>query len=64
VVNLHVKLVGAEQRSPSDKDGVCDFENANVDLGVCGREPADKFLSREHVNTMAVVKELQRRLPE
>jgi hypothetical protein len=34
MVDLHVELVRSEQGSPSDKDGVCNFENTNVNLGV------------------------------
>lgn len=44
MVDLHIQLVCSEQGSPSHKDGMCDLEDTNVDLGVRGRESADKFL--------------------
>ena len=44
MVDLGIELVGSIERFPSLEDGVCDFENANIDFRVGGRETADKIL--------------------
>ena len=44
MVDLHVQLVGAEKRSPAGENGVCYFENANIDLRICCGESTDESL--------------------
>jgi hypothetical protein len=46
MVDLHVELICAEQGSPSNEDGVCNFENTNVDLRIGGRKSADELLHK------------------
>ena len=34
VVDFYIEFVGAEQRSPAAEDGMGDFKNASIGLGV------------------------------
>lgn len=44
MVDFDVELVRSCEGSPASEDGMCDFEDANVDLGVCRGESADELL--------------------
>lgn len=44
MVDFNVELVRLSQRAPSVENGVCDFEDTDVDLGVGGRKTADEIL--------------------
>lgn len=44
VVDLNIQLVGAEQRSPSLKYGVCHLKNADVGYDVIGGQPRNEVL--------------------
>lgn len=44
MVDLQVQLIRAEEGSPPNKDGVCDFEDAHVVARVRRGEAADEFL--------------------
>lgn len=44
VVDLGIQLIGSHEGPPAGEDGVCDFQDAYVDLGVGGGELVDEFL--------------------
>lgn len=44
MVDLLVKLVGLEQRSPPNEDGMCDLQNSVCHFEVIWRDSTDKIL--------------------
>lgn len=44
VVDFHIQFVCAEKRLPPGENGVCNFENTDVHLGIGRRKSANELL--------------------